>query len=113
MPQPVTTQVKEGIHVIVLEDGNGDAMEVITKQEIVVEALKLQLVVEEETYENLCVEVKDTMVVNLTTRLPKLQVIEFIPAKSILQRPEPSANSLKSIQAEAFSSGSTKLKPSD
>ncbi|GKB99909.1 nitrate regulatory gene2 protein-like protein [Tanacetum coccineum] len=49
-----------------------DDIEVIAKQEIVVEALKLRMVVEEETYEKLCVEVKDTMVVNLTTRLPEV-----------------------------------------
>ncbi|GJY04155.1 heat shock factor-type, DNA-binding protein [Tanacetum coccineum] len=69
-----------------------DDMEVIAKQEIVVEALKLRMVVEEETYEKLFVEVKDTMVVNLTTRLPEVwdeedRVVDFayeVPIKTLV-----------------------------
>ena len=49
-----------------------DHMEVIEEQKNVVNALKLRLLAEEETYEKLCVEMKDTMVVNLTTRLPEV-----------------------------------------
>ena len=65
-----------------------DDIEVIEEQKIVVEALKLRLVVEEETYEKLCVEMKDTMVVNLTTRLPEVlkAVSEFASACSLMYK---------------------------
>ncbi|GJW13905.1 hypothetical protein Tco_0018038 [Tanacetum coccineum] len=36
------------------------------------------------------------------------KLVEFIPAKLILQRPKPSASPLRSIPAEAYSSGSSK-----
>lgn len=65
-----------------------DDIEVIEEQKIVVEALKLRLVVEEETYEKLCVEMKDMMVVNLTTRLPEVlkAVSEFARACSVMYK---------------------------
>ena len=65
-----------------------DDIEVIEEQKIVVEALKLRLVVEEETYEKLCVEMKDTMVANLTTRLPEVlkAVSEFAGACSLMYK---------------------------